>query len=83
MVREEKVIIGLCIVILSLFSVQLYIKTTYSTENQTLADLEQNIMVLQKQNNMLENQILALSSLTHINREAKKVGFIPAKTISF
>lgn len=83
MIREEKVVILLCTTILFLFAVQLFLKTMYSTDGETLQRLQDDIVKVQEENMVLQDQILTLSSLTHINSEAKKEGFIKSEYISF
>lgn len=83
MIREEKVIILLCTTVLSLFAVQLYLKTMYSTDGETLQRLQDSIQQVQGENMRLEEKILSLSSFTYLSTEAKREGFIKATYMSF
>lgn len=66
--------------IIALSVVRVGVVNSISTTGEELATLETQIKDVKKQNTILEEQYLALSSLTNIEEKAKQLGFIEAKS---
>ena len=64
-------------IILMLVVVQMSVSNMLSTGGIKLSDIQDEIQNLQRQNAILKEKILSISSLTTISDEAQKQGFIP------
>jgi cell division protein FtsL len=63
------------IVVLSI--VRITVLNDISTTGVELVQIENNIDIYKKQNAVLEEQYLQLSSLTNLEAKAKQLGFVP------
>lgn len=64
-------------IILVLVVVQMGVSNMLSTGGITLSEIENQIQATQRQNAILKEKILSVSSLTYISQEAVKDGFAP------
>lgn len=80
MKREDKVIIGMCTIILILFGIRLVLNNIYSTQGSRLGNLLDQTMKLRKENTDLEEKILSISSLHFINTQIRSIGFEDTET---
>lgn len=68
------------VVIATLLMVQISVSNMLSTGGIKLSDIQDQIQGLQRQNAILKEKILSVSSLTYISEQAGKEGFIQDKT---
>lgn len=76
--KQHKVIIALTITVFGLELFQIFILHWLSTQGQGLAYLQSRIAAVQKDNMVLEEQVLRLESFRYIEIKARSEGFIPA-----
>jgi len=81
MKRKPVVLISLiALTIISLAVVRVAILNSISTTGIELVDLQKDLTVYKKQNVLLKEEYLAVSSLTSIDKKAKTMGFVDAKS---
>ena len=68
------------VTILCLVVVQISISNMLSTGGIRLSVIQDEIQGLQRQNAILKEKILSVSSLTYISQQAEKAGFVVDKT---
>lgn len=71
-------ILGAIIVILLV--IQISVSNMLSTGGIKLSDIQGQIQGMQRENAILKEKILSVSSLTYISGQAEKEGFVPDKT---
>ena len=70
---------GLFAILVALSVVRVSLVNNISTHGIELVDLQARIEEYRKQNELLKEQYLQAASFTHIEKEAKKMGFAPTK----
>lgn len=70
----------LVFVILALSIIQVIVSNRLSTTGITLSNLEEETMYYDRQNSLLREKLLTVSSLTHIASTAGQLGFIENKS---
>lgn len=81
MKKKPVILISLiALTIISLTVVRVAILNSISTTGIELVDLQEELTVYKKQNALLKEEYLAVSSLTSIDKKAKTMGFIDAKS---
>ena len=79
--RQAKFYITLSVVaIVSLSVARVVVTNTISTNGIDLGRIQQQIYDLKKENAILHEQVLELSSLSHIEDAAENHGFVESKT---
>lgn len=66
-------------IILVLLVVQISVSNMLSTGGITLSEIQQQTQDLQRQNAILKEKVLNISSLTYVEQQAEKEGFAPDK----
>jgi hypothetical protein len=67
-------------IIIALSVVRVAILNSISTTGIELVNLQQELTVYKKQNVLLKEEYLAVSSLTSLDKRAKMLGFVEAKS---
>jgi cell division protein FtsL len=73
-------ITSIIIVIVTLSVVRVAILNSISTTGIELVNLQNELTVYKKQNTLLKEEYLAVSSLTEIDKKAKSLGFVDTKS---
>lgn len=79
MKRPIYVIIFIFVTILGLGIAQISIANQISTTGAELAQLQEEVDAYERENTILEEELLELASLTNISEKAEQLGFIEAK----
>lgn len=66
-------------IIMVLLMVQISVSNMLSTGGITLSEIQQQTLGLQRQNAILKEKVLSISSLTYVAEKAEKEGFAPDK----
>ena len=66
-------------IIFVLLMVQISVSNMLSTGGITLSEIQQQTQDLQRQNAILKEKVLSISSLTYVAEQAEKEGFAPNK----
>lgn len=66
-------------IILVLLMVQIGVSNVLSTGGITLSEIQQQTQDLQRENAILKEKVLSMSSLTYVAEKAEKEGFAPDK----
>ena len=66
-------------IILVLLMVQISVSNILSTGGIALSEIQQETQDLQRQNAILKEKVLSISSLTYVAEKAEKEGFAPDK----
>lgn len=79
MKRPVYVIIFIFVTIFGLCIAQISVANQISTTGAELAALQQEIDEYERQNTILEEEVLTASSLTNISEKAEELGFVEVK----
>lgn len=71
------VYIGAMIVVL-LQLLYVYVQTTISTGGKDLKEIQDEIEEVRRENRLIYNEILTVTSLSYINEKAREQGFVSA-----
>jgi hypothetical protein len=77
MKRPRLIIVGIFLLIVVLSVVQAVVANKISTAGIQLGDMQEKILTLKKENQIIHERILTLSSLNHVASEASRMGFVP------
>jgi cell division protein FtsL len=77
----SRVFLLLLVVIISLVGVKLYLTNLLATSGVRLTATSQKIERLEDEKVRLENEISRLGAVSRLQKEAKKLGFLPTKKI--
>lgn len=80
MKRPVAVIIFIFVTIIGLGIAQISMANQISTTGAELADLQREVDIYERENTVLEEELLQASSFTNIAEKAKKLGFVESKT---
>jgi hypothetical protein len=71
---------GIIFIILSLSIVQVSVANSMSTTGVELSQLQKELAKYEKENKLLEERYLEAASLTNLDKQAKKIGFVESKS---
>lgn len=74
------IIFGLVSIILFLSVIQITLSNKLSTSGAVLSKLQDQIKSYEKENTLLQEKILTLSSLTNLASKSAELGFVPSKS---
>lgn len=80
MKRGGVILTFLIIVVISLSVVQISFSNRVATDGAQLSMLDQKIAEYKRENTLLQEQVLQASSLTNIEKNAQKLGFVDGES---
>lgn len=80
MKRPVYVIIFIFVTILGLSIAQISVSNQISTAGSELAALQHEVETYERENTILEEEVLTASSFTNISEKAEKLGYVEVKT---
>lgn len=83
MKRPVFIITTLLFIVVALSVVRVTMENNLSTTGIEFAHLQQEVDDYKKQNELLKERYLEASSFTNIEKKAKELGFVPAKSHTY